>query len=112
MNTQSQSNPPVVENRVSLPELVSFLTERKFTYARVVRGTKEPGDKRRGDESWQTVRISADEVLSRVADGGNCAIIPPVGYFVIDLDSPEAYQSSIDREPIIKNSLTFKTPRQ
>ena len=112
METQPQSNPPVAEDQVSLADLLSFLTEHEFTYARVVPETNDPGAKRRGDESWQTVRISADEVLSRVADGGNYAIVPPVGYFVVDFDNKteDVYQRSIEREPIIADSLTFKTP--
>ena len=102
---ETQSNPPVVENQGSLAELLSDLESIGFTFTRIRAGDKIPEGK------WKTERITADQVVARVANGKNYGIVPPDGYFILDFDSEAVYQSSIEREPTIKQSLTFKTPR-
>ena len=96
-----------MENDQNLNEFLKYLVEYGFTYIRI-----KPGDKR-PDGKWSRPedRITADEVMSRIARGGNYGIVPPEGIFILDFDSDEAYQRSIEKDASIQESLTFKTPR-
>ena len=96
-----------MDNPIDLHPLLKWLAECGFTYIRV-----KPNDKR-PDGKWSKFedRITADQVMSRIEQGGNYGIVPPEGCFILDFDSDEAYQRSVANEPSIGESLTFKTPR-
>ena len=83
------------------------LSKRGFSYIRVKAMDKRP------EGNWKNLedRITADEVVARVARGSNYGIVPPDGYFILDFDSPEAYQRSVGQDASIAESLTFRTPR-
>ena len=88
-------------------ELLEFLASYEFSFIRIKAKDKRPDGKWKNSED----RISAAQVMERIASGSNYGIVPPQGYFIIDFDSDEAYQRSIADEPSIAESLTFKTPR-
>lgn len=94
-------------SQFDLHEFLNSLSEFGFTYIRI-----RPKDKR-PDGKWSKPedRIPPDEVISRIAKGGNYGIVPPDGFFIIDFDSDDAYQRSIAKASIIGDTLTFKTPR-
>ena len=98
MNTQTQ-------NAVS--DLLFALAENRFTFIRILPNDKRP----EGKWSRPEDRIEPSEVISRLEKGSNYGIVPPDGVFILDFDSDEAYRRSIEKSPVIQESLTFKTPR-
>ena len=91
----------------TLENLLNGLSEFGFTFIRVKANDKRP------EGNWKdpSNRISPDEVITRLDNGSNYGIVPPEGCFIIDFDTVEAYQRSIEQESSIEGSLTFRTPK-
>ena len=96
-----------MQNQTPLNELLPALAECGFSFIRILANDKRP------DGRWKNAedRISADEALSRISNGTNYGIVPPEGCFILDFDSDDAYQRSVQKDASIEKSLTFKTPR-
>lgn len=97
-----------MKTQIPLAKLLPALAEDGFTFIRIIPGGKIPVDKWKEPEN----RITADQVMERIKQGGNYGIVPADGCFIVDFDNKteDVYQRSIARAPIIKDSLTFKTP--
>ena len=97
-----------MDNQFNLTDLLHQMHEWGFMFFPIWPNTKDPAC-----SSWKNIEhhISPVQVIHRIDQGSNYAIIPPEGVFVIDFDSDEAYQRGIEKASIIADSMTFKTPK-
>ena len=98
---------PTMKSQKPLNELLPALSEKGFSFIRILANDKRP------EGRWKNLedRINADEALSRISNGTNYGIVPPAKCFILDFDSDDAYQRSVQKDACIADSLTFKTPR-
>ena len=98
-----------MDNQIDLTDLLHQMHDWGFTYFPIIPNTKDPAC--RGSWKKPENHMSPVEVIARIDRGSNYGINLPEGVFVIDFDSDEVYRCSIEKAPVIAESLTFKTPK-
>ena len=97
-----------MDEQNDLSDLLHQMYDLGFMFFPIWPNTKDPAC-----TSWKKTEhhMSPLQVIHRIDQGSNYAMIPPEGVFAIDFDSDEAYQRGIEKASIIADSLTFKTPK-